>query len=302
MYYIILQGSEKMKLKLDDIIRTFGKYGTEFSTAVLKARRNRDVSTVCHPQVFKGSMFMERETQTKLLDGLLFNAKNAKEKRSLIVAVASSGMGKSAFVDEYCRTRLLRMAEHDTDDGLRNDVYPIAITFNTKEFGGPLGNDAVDLAARLLMAYFLSNPSIELLEHIYTVLIRKARIFKGMNGVFRTAVQCIKDDLRTQSGVSKPKILIACDEVGKSNDETKVVALLMSLIDADDDVECFFTGLSLNPFLKEISSGRCIEYTTYFSNIIAASSVFYGRLSMVGKSFFQVGTAVRWSSQNDRNL
>ena len=59
------------------------------------------MSTVCYPQVFKGSMFMEREMQMKLLDGLLFNAKNAKEKRSLIVAVASSGMGKSAFVDEY---------------------------------------------------------------------------------------------------------------------------------------------------------------------------------------------------------
>jgi hypothetical protein len=54
--------------------------------------------------------------------------------------------------------------------------------------------------------------------------------------------------------------LIACDEVGKSNDEAKVVALWMSLIDEDDDMECFFTGLSLNPFLKEISSGRFIEY------------------------------------------
>eukprot|EP01041_Mallomonas_annulata_P024276 gene24276-44981_t len=58
-------------------------------------------------------------------------------------------MGKSAFVDEYCRTKLLRMAEHDdTDDGLRNNFYPIAFTFNTKEFGGSLKDDAVDLAAR----------------------------------------------------------------------------------------------------------------------------------------------------------
>ena len=61
-------------MKLDEIIKTFGQSGTEFSSAVLKARRDRVVSTVCHPQVFKGSMFMEREEQIKLLDGLLFNA------------------------------------------------------------------------------------------------------------------------------------------------------------------------------------------------------------------------------------
>ena len=246
---------------MDEIIRTFGKSGTEFSNAVLKARRDRSVSTVCHPQVFKDSLFMERETQMKSLDDLIFNAKNAKDKRSLIVAVASSGMGKSAFVDEYCRKRLLRISEeHDIDDGLRNNVYPIAITFNTKMFGGSLKDDAVDLAARLLMSYFLSNPSIELLEHIHKVLSKNAEFFESTNGVFRAAMQCIKEDLRTQSGVSKPKILIACDEVGKSKDEIEVVALLMSLIDKDDDVECFFTGLSLNPFLKETSSGRFIEY------------------------------------------
>ena len=274
-------------MKVDEIIRTFGKSGTEFSSAVLKARRDRDVSTVCYPQVFKGSMFMERETQMKLLDGLLFNAKNAKEKRLLIVAVASSGMGKSAFVDEYCRMRLLRMAEHDTDDGLRNNIHPIAITFNTLVFGGSLGHDAVDLAARLLMSYFLSNPSMELLRNIYNALIHKNYgNFKNMDGVFETVVQCIKEDLRTQSGVSKPKILIACDEVGKSNDETKVVALLMSLIDADDDVECFFTGLSLNPFLKETSSGRFIEYVplpllTFQSSLQLVQSFMGGSASLL---------------------
>ena len=72
--------------------------------------------------MFKGSMFMEREAQMKLLDGLLFKAKNATKKRLLIVAVASSGMGKSAFVDEYCRTRLLLRTAEDEDE---NEGGPI---------------------------------------------------------------------------------------------------------------------------------------------------------------------------------
>ena len=62
-----------------------------------------------------------------------------------------------------------------------------------------------------------------------------------------------------QSGAVKSKILIACDEVGKSRDEKLVVRILCALIDGDDDLECFFTGLTLNPFLKE-SSGRNIKY------------------------------------------
>ena len=51
--------------------------------------------------------------------------------------------------------------------------------------------------------------------------------------------------------LNKPKILIACDEVGKSNKETKVVYFLTGLIDEDDDLECFFTGLSVNTFVKD---------------------------------------------------
>ena len=73
-------------------------------------------------------------------------------------------------------------------------------------------------------------------------------------------IEYIKDDIQIHSIVAKPKILIACDEVGKSRDEQEVVQLLCSLIDDDDDLECFFTGLSLNPFSKETLSGRDIKY------------------------------------------
>jgi hypothetical protein len=92
---------------------------------------------------------MERETQMTLLDKLLYNPKNAKEKRNLIVAVAASGMGKSAFVDEYSR-RLLNTAKNHQ----HSSMHPIAITFNTAEFGGSEGEASVDLAARLLMSYY----------------------------------------------------------------------------------------------------------------------------------------------------
>jgi hypothetical protein len=73
-------------------------------------------------------------------------------------------------------------------------------------------------------------------------------------------VSCIKEDLQIQSGARKSKILIACDEVGKSKDEQQVVGLLCRLIDDDDDLECFFTGLTLNPFSKESLSGRFLNY------------------------------------------
>ena len=101
-----------------------------------------------------------------LLDNkLLFQPKNSKLKRNLIVTVASSGMGKSAFVDEYCRRRLLHSTRGDKSSGI---VHPIAFTYNTTDaFGGPVGdNDAVDLAARLLMSYFAANPSKNLLKNI----------------------------------------------------------------------------------------------------------------------------------------
>ena len=94
----------------------------------------------------------------EMLDGLLYRPKNEKKKSNLIVAVASSGMGKSAFVDEFCR----RSSE--------TDLNCIAITFNTNAFGKSVGDSAIDLAARLLMSYFLSNPSKHFLEIIYNAL------------------------------------------------------------------------------------------------------------------------------------
>ena len=101
----------------------------------------------------------------EMLDGLLYRPKNAKQKRNLIVAVASSGMGKSAFVDEYCRRR-----------SSEADLNCIAISFNTNVFGGSLeGSAAIDLAARLLMSYLLSNQSGYFLEIIYHVLRKNYR-------------------------------------------------------------------------------------------------------------------------------
>jgi hypothetical protein len=136
------------------IVKNFGKVESTLIGASLKKNRDSAVSAVCSPQFFKGSNFMERETQMTLLDNLLFNPKNAKEKRNLIVAVAASGMGKSAFVDEYS-SRLLNKAK----DHQLSNIHPIAITFNTDEFGGSVGEASVDLAARLLMSYYVSNPS-----------------------------------------------------------------------------------------------------------------------------------------------
>ena len=109
------------------------------------------------------------------------------------------------------------------------------------------------------MSYFAANPSGNLLEKIGDSL--RDSIPKLGKKIIRVVIEYIKDDIRIHSKVAKPKILIACDEVGKSKDEQEVVQLLLySLIDNDDDLECFFTGLSLDPFLEEISSGRGIQY------------------------------------------
>ena len=150
--------------EVEKIIKNFGKSKT-LRSAVLKVERDKKVAVVCDPQAFPGSMFMEREKQMALLDKLLFQPRNSKLKRNLIVTVAASGMGKSAFVDEYCRRRLLHSTRGDKSSDI---IHPIAFTYNTDAFGGPVGdNDAVDLAARMLMSYFAANPSNNLVENIY---------------------------------------------------------------------------------------------------------------------------------------
>jgi hypothetical protein len=242
--------------EVDKIIKEFGKTRT-LRSAVLKVERDKKVAVVCDPQAFSGSMFMERESQMAFLDKLLFQPKNLKQKRNLIVTVAASGMGKSAFLDEYCRRRLLNSTSGDKSSDI---IHPIAVSYNTNAFGPSVAghSNAVDLAARLLMSYFAANPSGNLLEKISDSL--RDAIPKLEKNIIRVVIEYIKDDIRIHSKVAKPKILIACDEVGKSKDEQEVVQLLCSSIDGDDDLECFFTGLSLNPFLKETSSGRGIQY------------------------------------------
>eukprot|EP01035_Chromulina_nebulosa_P023162 gene23162-30016_t len=248
-------GNKKRVDQIKKIIYKFGKPGTSYmSRALLKEKRFQNVTAVCEPQYFTGSMFMERESQMRLLDGFLFEPKNGKGKRNLITAVASSGMGKSAFTDEYCR----RTAENEL-----SCILPIVISYNTLVFGPHLGNNitvSIDLAARLIMSYFLANPSQYLLASISTLLQKKAKNFDSTENVLEAVIACIKEDLRVQSGAKKSKLLIACDEVGKSQDEKQVVQLLTLLVDNDDELECFFTGLSLNPFLNESSSGRVLNY------------------------------------------
>ena len=209
------------------IVKNFGNAESTLIGASLKLNRDSAVSTVCSRQFFMGSNFMEHETQMTLLDNLLFNPKNAKEKRNLIVAVAASGMGKSAFVDEYS-SRLLNKAK----DHQLSNIHPIAITFNTNEFGGSIeGSTSVDLAARLLMSYYVSNPSSSLLQRIFSILFDVSIKVGSSEDVLKAAIKNIKEDLRVQSGATKSKILIACDEVRKSNDEKLVVQILCALID-----------------------------------------------------------------------
>ena len=109
--------------RIKEIVKAFEQPGSFLSSAMLKKSRHKEVSKVCKPQYFAGTQFLERDTQMEMLDGLLYRPKNAKQKRNLIVAVASSGMGKSAFVDEYCR--------RTSETGLINCI---AISFNTVEF------------------------------------------------------------------------------------------------------------------------------------------------------------------------
>ena len=77
-------------------------------------------------------------------------------------------------------------------------------------------------------------------------------LIKRMNSIvditLTEIVEYISSDLREQTGIAQPKILIACDEVGRRGNEEKLVALLCSLVDQGNDLECFFTGLTLNQF------------------------------------------------------
>ena len=76
--------------EIEKIIKNFGKSKT-LRGAVLKVERYKKVAVVCDPQAFPGSMFMERESQMALLDKLLFQPRNAKLKRNLIVPLLHRG-------------------------------------------------------------------------------------------------------------------------------------------------------------------------------------------------------------------
>ena len=298
-YEIYSQGIDKVKVL--EIIKSFGKSGTVLSSAVLKARRDKDVAAVvCVPQAFPGSMFMEREAQLKLLDDLLFQPRNLKLKRNLILTVAASGMGKSAFVDEYCR-RLLHSTPGDTSSGT---ILPITITYNSDVFGKQLEDLEVDLSARLLMSYFLANPSEHLLQTIYNSVL-EAKLYSKRKCV-GVAMECIKEDLRMQSGVMKPKILFACDDVGKCRDPQRVVRSLCTLIDMDNDLECFFTGLNLNAFLRQFPAGRNTNYVPLpllsFTSSLGLVQSFIGRSSPSGPSLKIATRLARLSGGHPRTI
>ena len=55
--------------EVDKVIKEFGNSRT-LRSAVLKVERDKKVAVVCDPQVFSGSMFMERESQMVFLDKL----------------------------------------------------------------------------------------------------------------------------------------------------------------------------------------------------------------------------------------
>jgi hypothetical protein len=146
------------------------------------------------------------------------------------------------------------------------------------------------------MSYFAVNPSGNLLEKIGDSL--RDAIPKLEKNIIRVVIEYIKDDIRIHSKVAKPKILIACDKVGKSKDEQEVVQLLLySLIDNDDDLECFFTGLSLRgDFIRSRHPVRSSP-STLFQFISGACSVFRCGIP-VSSSFFQISSFIRWSPTN----
>jgi len=103
------------------------------------------------------------------------------------------------------------------------------------------------------MSYFVSNPSSAILRALFKLL---TTLEGNMIETLQSVVECIKNDLREEYGVAHPKILTACDEVGKSASE-KNVSDLCSLMDDHDDLECFFTGLT--HWILSIKSRRTIK-------------------------------------------
>ena len=241
--------------QIRSVIKSFGQPGTLLSKAVLKEGRNKTVQTVSNHRSFPDTLFLERETQMNMLDSMLFGERNAKLKRNILVVLASWGMGKSAFVDEYCQRRIRAFEEG------QSSLFPVAITFNSNAIGKHVKNDrdygyevGTDLAARLLMSYFLSNPSEEMLQSIYGALHNLGFVILESTSV----IECITEDLREQYGVQEPKILIACDDLEKSLNAARVVAHLCTVLFNDDEVECFFTAATLNPFVREYDRFKMI--------------------------------------------
>ena len=238
------------------MVKSFGKPGSPLSTAVLKDRRDKHVHSVCQSPSFPGAMFLEREAQLSLLDELIFDGVNHKLRRNMIVALASWGMGKSAFLDEYCQ-RLLRLRIEG-----RSNIIPIAINLNPDLYGHHDWQKSEDMAARLLMSYFLSNPSKEICRNILSIFTSDGKESISGFALMDAVMRCIKEDLHMQFGGSA-RILIACDDADKSEIidtrqpyGTDTIPLLTRLIDDDDQVECVFTGSTLAPFDHDLGRSR----------------------------------------------
>lgn len=110
------------------------------------------------PRNFK-DMTLERDNAVTKARSVLWARKN-KDLRTLNVVIASGGLGKSAFLEKLASDLTTDLTEGN------DNIVPVLISFNTRNFGREVfaSNPPVAIGARMLLSYFIKDPSPVKLE------------------------------------------------------------------------------------------------------------------------------------------
>lgn len=231
------------------------------ASASINLRADRFAITtaaVCTPAVFTVE---ERDDVFHELDAELWANRGPKGLRKLVAMLASSGMGKSAFVDAYGEYLLRK------EDAVR--VIPVNISFNTTNFGPQChSSHVISIASRMLLSYCVRDPNPRRLEEVMNILETICGDHHERS-IF-LVVDWIITDFKEQTG-QDARIFVGIDELGKGSltngSRNAEEVLIQAVTGALDDgfmefrISALFTALQIHGLMCETkASQRGIKY------------------------------------------
>lgn len=248
----------------------------------LAFRSDRDsvtTTTVCCPAVFvEHDQYKDRNNAFEAVSTLLWEKRSHKGLRNILTTLASTGMGKSRFLDELSKY----LYKNESQPG--TTIVPVLISFNTYKFGSKgHASPHINVASRMLLSYFITDPNelkLAMVQNILTSVCgadHHQAIFVAIELILedhmkqtmgeREALTIIQSECqaydRGESFVTKgPRLFLGIDEVAKLGDGSagEVVSAVARTLDERRFKHRFCaltTALSLSPLKAETDdSGR----------------------------------------------